>query len=109
MIFIFPIWWWDAPGIFKNFFDSNFTPNFAYKYVNGKSVWLLTWKKVDIIATSWGPSWLYNIVLPIRFLWSLNRIGFCGMKLRIFKVIGNADTKKFQFDNVKKFLENFKI
>lgn len=109
LIFIFPIWWWDAPAIFKNFYDSTFLTGFWFKYVNGKAVGLLQWKTVDIITTSWGPSWLYNIVLPIKFLWNLNRIAFCGMKLRVFKVIGNADTKKFQFDNVRKFLENFKI
>lgn len=41
LVFIFPIWWGDAPAILKNFIDCNFHTGFAYKYENGKPVGLL--------------------------------------------------------------------
>jgi NAD(P)H dehydrogenase (quinone) len=33
LVFIFPIWWGDAPAIMKNFLDCNFSAGFAFKYL----------------------------------------------------------------------------
>jgi putative NADPH-quinone reductase len=52
LVFIFPIWWGDAPAILKNFIDCNFHSGFAFRYENGKSVGLLKGKSARIIATS---------------------------------------------------------
>jgi NAD(P)H dehydrogenase (quinone) len=32
LIFIYPVWWYDAPAILKNWFDVNLASGFAYKY-----------------------------------------------------------------------------
>lgn len=32
IVFIFPVWWFDAPAILKNWFDINMTQGFAFKY-----------------------------------------------------------------------------
>jgi NAD(P)H dehydrogenase (quinone) len=31
LVFIYPVWWYDAPAIIKNWFDLNFSAGFAYK------------------------------------------------------------------------------
>jgi NAD(P)H dehydrogenase (quinone) len=37
LVFIFPVWWFDAPAIMKNWMDRNFTSGFAFRYrPNGK-------------------------------------------------------------------------
>jgi len=33
IILIFPIWWGGMPAIMKNFFDTNLTSGFSFKYV----------------------------------------------------------------------------
>lgn len=95
LIFIFPIWWWDAPAIMKNFIDSNFTPWFAYQYAKWwKILWLLKDKSARVIATSWWPSFFYKILLPIQLLWKFNRISFCWIKQKSFHIFGNMDRSK---------------
>jgi NAD(P)H dehydrogenase (quinone) len=34
LVFVFPIWWGDAPAILKNFIDCNFSAGFAFKYMD---------------------------------------------------------------------------
>jgi len=89
-IFIFPIWWGDAPAIMKNFWDCNFTQGFAYRYrKGGKREGLLKGKQARIIATSGAPAFFYSIILHIPLFWKLNRIGFCGVKQKSFTIFGN--------------------
>lgn len=94
LVFVFPIWWWDMPAIMKNFYDSNFTAWFAFKYENWKPVWLLKWKTARIIATSWAPSFFYKIILHIQFFWNMNRIWFCWLKQKSFTVFWDIDSDK---------------
>lgn len=95
LVFVFPIWWWDAPAILKNFIDSNFLPWFAYKYESWwKKIWLLKWKQARIIATSWAPGFFYKVLLHIQVMWNLNRIWFCGMKQKSFTVFWEVDRTK---------------
>lgn len=105
IVFIFPIWWWDAPAIMKNFWDCNFTAWFAFKYENGKSIWLLKWKTARIIATSWAPSFFYKIILHIQWFWKLNRIAFCGMKQKSFTVFWEVHGWNKNLDKYLKSLE----
>ena len=35
LVFIFPLWWFDAPAILKNWLDMNLTSKFAYLYKQG--------------------------------------------------------------------------
>lgn len=92
IVFVFPIWWGDAPAIMKNFIDCNFGAGFAFQYVNGKPVGLLKGKAARVIATSGAPSFFYKVLLHIQLLWSLNRIGFCGIEQKSFTVFGGMDS-----------------
>jgi NAD(P)H dehydrogenase (quinone) len=94
IVFIFPIRWWDVPAILKNFLDSNFIAGFAFKYHEWKQKWLLGGKSARVIATCWGPSILYTLLLHVQFWWNLNRISYWGMKQKSFTVFGNMDRSK---------------
>ena len=105
IVFIFPIWWWWAPAIMKNFIDCNFTSWFAFKYVDNKPVWLLKWKTARIIATSRAPSFFYKILLHIQILWNMNIIWFCGIKQKSFTVFWNIE---FPETDKEKYLKQVK-
>ena len=105
IVFVFPIWWWDMPAIMKNFFDSNFWAGFAFKYENWKAIGLLNDKIVRIVATSGAPSFFYKILLHIQIMWNMNRIAFCGMKLKSFKVFWNIDSSKTDKEKYLKEVE----
>lgn len=32
LVFMYPVWWYDAPAILKNWFDVNMSSGFAYRY-----------------------------------------------------------------------------
>lgn len=92
LIFIFPIWWWDAPAIMKNFLDCNFTTWFAFKYNESwKKIGLLWNKTARIIATSGAPWFFYKLLLHIQILWNLNRTWFCGINQKSFTILGNIN------------------
>ncbi len=99
LVFVFPIWWWDAPAIMKNFIYCNFGVGFAFQYDSkGKATGLLTGKIARIIATSGWPSWFYKVALHIQILWNMNRIAFCGIKQKSFTVFGSIDSRKTNKD-----------
>eukprot|EP01040_Poterioochromonas_malhamensis_P002099 gene2099-2238_t len=86
-IFSFPIWWYDAPAIFKNFFESSFISGYAYvrkeKFTRG----LLNDKKVQIYATADGPSWMYYLrVRPFIDTWK-SRLAICGIQKVRFHIV----------------------
>lgn len=90
LVFIFPVWWADAPAIMKNWIDCNFTAGFAFKYVDGKPVGLLSGKTARIFATSGAPSFVYTLFpVSYKLLWGMLRLGFCGIKTSSIKVFGN--------------------
>lgn len=93
IVFVFPVWWADAPAILKNWIDCNFTAGFAFRYENGKPVGLLKGKTARIFATSGAPGFVYS-VFPVsyRILWGMMRLGFCGIKTTSIKVFGNMPT-----------------
>lgn len=51
IVFIFPIWWSDMPGILKGFFDKVFLKDFAFNYEGGWNP-LLNIEKTTVITTS---------------------------------------------------------
>lgn len=84
LVFIFPIWWGYCPAVMKNFFDNNITSGFGYKYIDGKLNKLLKGKSANVFATCDGPGLFYKMfMMPI---WKINTLGFCGIKLKSFKV-----------------------
>lgn len=87
LVFIFPLWWMDAPAILKNFFDNNFQSRFAYRYVKGKPVGLLTGKTARVFITCDNSIWIYRLILmPFRTIWILGRLRFCGIKVKTFRL-----------------------
>ena len=106
LVFVFPIWRGDAPAIMKNFIDCNFLAWFAFKYIAwGKVKGLLENKTARIIATSGAPAFFYTIILHIQLLWNMNRIKYCGIKLKSFTVFGNIDRSKTDRDAYLKKLD----
>lgn len=107
LVFVFPIWWWDMPAIMKNFWDCNFTKDFAFKYEKGwKKISLLDWKTARIIALSWAPSFFYKIILHVQLLWNLNRVWFCWIKQKSFTVFWEIDRTKTDKSKILKKLNN---
>jgi NAD(P)H dehydrogenase (quinone) len=94
LVFIFPVWWTDAPAIMKNFIDCNFTTGFAFKYENGKPIGLLGGKTARIYATSGAPSLVYTLFpISYRLLWGMLRLGFCGINTTSIKVFDKMQTR----------------
>lgn len=105
LIFVFPIWWWDAPAIMKNFFDVNFSSGFAFKYESKKAIWLLKWKKATVIATCDAPWFFYKFfLLPLNIwsFWSIYRLWFCWIKMNNFILFDKMH--KRNKDNKEKLL-----
>lgn len=104
IVFIFPLWWYGEPAIMKNFWDNNFTARFAYRYIDGKPVGLLKGKSARVFFTSDGP-WYYQWLLlqPVRNIWWLTKLRFCGIKMKSFTVFGSMRSRDEQ--NRSKLLE----
>jgi NAD(P)H dehydrogenase (quinone) len=90
LVFVFPLWWYGEPAIMKNFWDKNFTPRFAYHYVDHRPVGLLKGKTARVFFTSDGP-WYYQWLLlqPVKKIWRIARLRFCGIKMKSFSVFGS--------------------
>lgn len=88
LVFIFPIWWADSPAIMKNFFDTNFSSGFAFKYdKTGKSIGLLKGKSAKVFVTCDGPGFFYKFpFVSLKTSWKYARLGFCGVKLEKFVI-----------------------
>ena len=87
IVFIFPVWWNAEPAIMKNFWDNNMVAGFAYKYIDEKPKGLLGGKTARVFMTSDGPIYLQWLLLnPLRRIWSLARLRFCGIKMKSYTV-----------------------
>jgi len=82
LIFIFPIWWGDAPAILKGFFDKvllkNQTYDFKGKWPQGK----LKGKSATVISTMNSPKIFYNLIgkAPIKHTVINGTLKLCGIK-----------------------------
>ncbi|EKE25063.1 MAG: NADPH dehydrogenase [uncultured bacterium] len=97
LVFIFPLWWYGEPAVMKNFWDKNFSARFAYRYIDGKPVGLLIGKTARVFFTSDGP-WYYQWLLlhPVRNIWWLTRLRFCGIKMKSFVLFSSMRTRDEQ-------------
>lgn len=61
LVFIYPIWWYDAPAILKNWFDVNMSSGFAYRYRKNSMIphQYLRGKTARFFVTAGAPSWLW--------------------------------------------------
>jgi NAD(P)H dehydrogenase (quinone) len=83
IVCVCPLWWMDTPAILKNFFDTNFTAGFAYKYENGYPKGLLSPKTAQMVFTCDANKWLFLLLgFPFYMLWRFARFGFCGISLK---------------------------
>ncbi len=92
LVWVFPVWWMDAPAVMKNFWDRNFTSGFAFRYnPDGKVDKLLPGKTTKVFATAWGPGWIIGFFMGL--IWKLWRFGFVGLKTTSFRVLGSFPKK----------------
>lgn len=86
IVFVFPIWWFGAPAILKNFLDQNLTAGFAYKYhKDGVRDELLAGRTARVFATADGPAFLYFVAKWVLYIqWRAGILGFCGITLKSF-------------------------
>ncbi len=61
IILIFPIWWWAMPAIMKNFFDTNLTSGFSFKYIKWGTKKLLKGKVAKVFCTCDWPGLIYTL------------------------------------------------
>lgn len=105
LVFVFPVWWGDAPAILKNWIDYNFSSGFAFKYGANGVEKLLKGKTARIFATSDAPGFAYGFFLsPMRIIWTYMRLAFCGIKVTDFKVYGKM--RKRTEKNREQLLKN---
>ncbi len=108
IVFVHPIWWGGTPAILKNWLDTVLETRFAYKYVEGKRVGMLTGKCVKVFATSGGPSYLYNFFLaPFYLTWRVAINEFCGLYQKEILVCGDMSSPNAE-EGFVKFLEKIK-
>ncbi|MCF7865614.1 MAG: NAD(P)H-dependent oxidoreductase [Candidatus Pacebacteria bacterium] len=99
IVIVHPMWWVSPPAIMKNFIDVNFAAHFAFRYINGKPVGLLTGKTAAVFITCDGPRWLYWLIaMPFRTIWIHGILQYCGLKVKAFKLF---DRKMFRTEDEK--------
>lgn len=59
VVFIFPVWWNEAPAIVKGFFDKVMLPGFGYKIEDGAMKPVLDIPQTLVITTSEAPTELF--------------------------------------------------
>lgn len=89
IVFVHPVWWHGVPAIMKNWIDTIFQAQFAFKYIEGKPVGLLKGKSAKVIATAGGPELLFTFFLsPFKITWSKMINEFCGISHKATLVCG---------------------
>lgn len=105
LVIIFPLWWLYTPAVLKNFFDTNFSVGFAYKYeyfpiLKGRPKGLLKGRTARVFVTCDGPKIVYKLVLtPFKIslkYFTLRLAGFKVDKFIIFDRMKWRSEKKRQ-------------
>jgi putative NADPH-quinone reductase len=87
IVFAFPLWWYEAPAILRNFIEVNFTSGFAFKFGKTGIIGLLKPKEVQLFVSTGGPKWLYSLGLfPLArsFRRTLKDCGFTNTAKVVF-------------------------
>ena len=95
LVFVFPMWWWSAPAIMKNFIDTNILSGFAYRFQkSGIPLGLLKGKTAKLFVTSDGP-WIFYFLFgfPVRRIWKYGIFMTCGIKLKSFTLFSGMRGK----------------
>lgn len=81
VVFLFPVWWGEAPAIVKGFFDKVMLPGFGYKIENGRMVPGLDVAKTLVVTTSEAPTAVFAQYFEGYFFnMTLATIGFRNAK-----------------------------
>lgn len=105
IIVCFPIWWNDAPSLFKNRYENIFSAGFAYYYEQGRPHPLLNGKHVEFIASCDAPARMYRFTpLSLKRNWAM-KFHITGIKLDKITIIGSFHHQK---KNPKKLTQIFK-
>ena len=114
IIFVHPLWWGGVPAIMKNFIDCNFTPRFAYRYINGRPVGLLKGRTASVYITCDGSMWIYRVLgVPFKITWRFIILGVCVLKVKkisvLDKILKRTEVELNSFlDKVKRDAEKLK-
>jgi NAD(P)H dehydrogenase (quinone) len=96
IIFIYPIWWYNAPAILKGFLDRVFTDGFAFHFnKNHLPIGHLKGKKVVQLTTTGGPRFLYTVLGGNKGIKTVKQsLSLCGIKSKYFILGGCTGTFK---------------
>lgn len=93
LVFVYPIWWYDAPAILKNWFDVNMSSGFAYRYRKNSLIpyQYLRGKTARFFVTAGAPLWLWYTPIGrwIFINMIIGRLGFVGIWTKSFTMFGN--------------------
>jgi len=106
LVFVFPLWWGEAPAILKNMIDTVMTSGFAFEFEKGKMMpkQLLKGKTAKVFVTCDAPKIYYWFKgYPFKTTWKDFILGFCGIKTSCFEVFDKMRSK--DTDSRKKILE----
>ncbi|WP_239373090.1 NAD(P)H-dependent oxidoreductase [Snodgrassella gandavensis] len=110
IVFIFPIWWNDLPGILKGFIDKVFKKNFSYvdtpTGVKGK---IRNIHSTTVLTTSSSPTWFIrffagNAIKSVFIKSTLKQLGIKNVTWKNMGQIRTASQEKRQL-----FLKNIKL
>jgi NAD(P)H dehydrogenase (quinone) len=97
LVFIYPVWWADAPAILKGFLDRVFTSGFSFSYTEGG---LLKGKKAVAMISTGGDDKLPGKIIKEYVL------EWCGIETKVFQLLNARhldDARKAEIQaNVKK-------
>ncbi|MEW6035487.1 MAG: NAD(P)H-dependent oxidoreductase [Candidatus Micrarchaeota archaeon] len=104
LIFIYPVWWYNAPAIMKGFIDKVFTQGFAYSFksdpVKGFYIEQLLKGKEAIVINTYGgvKEWLDAHGNAPMFVMDKAALEFCGISVQArinwFEARGPAEIPK---------------
>lgn len=84
LVFVYPVWWGDAPALLKGFLDRVLIPGFAFDPKNkkmGLPTGLLKGKSAQLIITMGSPHFVYRTFLGSRATKIMkSSLGYCGIK-----------------------------
>lgn len=96
LVFVYPTWWGGMPALLKGFFERTFIKDFAFRYVQGKSLplKLLEGRSADVLTSMDAPCFYYRLFqgAPGDKMIKNSILNFCGIK----------PVKFFRFDSISK-------
>ncbi len=106
VVFIFPIWWFDAPAILKGFLDKVMLKDFAYTEASTGLKGLLTHvQRTTVITTSEVPTWYLKFLSGNPIQATFIRRTLHGIGLKNAKWINSDYTSTGKASKRKRFLD----